>query len=211
VIELDLRSLKLSERRDGVWYSQPTPYGDGGTSIPYEMLSPCGLFGRPRAESDGKGSTGIVLRHGQEGAVLATTDPRYLALLPEPGEGGVVLYAALGDDAASRKVSSVVLYGKSGDAPEGTVRVTCKAAGGDTVVEVDQATGDVTVSHFAGTKVLVKADAVYLGSESATFPVVVENGTLAPFFAQVAAAFQSLGVTTVSPPAGYTATKVKAL
>lgn len=211
MIELDLRSLKLSERRDGVWYSQPTPYGDGGTSVPYEMLSPHGLFGRHRAESDGKGATGVVLRHGQEGAVLATTDPRYLALLPEPGEGGAVLYAALGDEDASRKVSSVVLYGKSGDAPEGTVRVTCKAAGGDTVVEVDPATGDVTVSHFAGTKVVVKADAVYLGSESATFPPMLENGQWAAFASQVAAAFQGLGITTVTPPAGYTATKVKAL
>jgi hypothetical protein len=91
------------------------------------------------------------------------------------------------------------------------VRVTCKAAGGDTVVEVDPATGDVTVSHFAGTKVVVKADAVYLGSESATFPPMLENGQWAAFASQVAAAFQGLGITTVTPPAGYTATKVKAL
>lgn len=70
----------------------------------------------------------------------------------------------------------------------------------------DGGSEDVAITHASGTKLNVKAAAVELGADGGA-PLVKETGSLAAFFAAVVSAFSGLGVT-ISPPTGYTCTKV---
>jgi hypothetical protein len=204
MMTVDFRALALVERKDGFDRAQPEPYGANGTGSSYEMIPPFGLLGRPRGPTDGNGATGIVLMHGSEGFVIATTDPRTHAGLPDLGDGGAGLYATVEVDGAVQ-TPYLAFFGKNGEQDEGTFRVTVPTAAGTTTIEVDATTGDVTIEHAAGTKAIVKSDAVYLGDDSA-LPLVKDT----PFQAWAATVVTALGALgqTITAPAGTATTKV---
>lgn len=205
MMTVDFRALTLVERKDGFDRAQPEPYGANGTGSSYEMIPPFGLLGRPRGPTDGNGATGIVLMHGSEGFVIATTDPRTHAGLPDLGDGGAGLYATVEVDGAVQ-TPYLAFFGKDGEQDEGTLRVTVPTAAGTTTIEVDATTGDVTIEHAAGTKAIVKSDAVYLGDDGA-LPLVKDT----PFQAWAATVVTALGALgqTITAPAGTATTKVK--
>lgn len=208
MITLDLRNLTAIERKDGFDRGQPEPYGEKGTGTSYEMIPPYGLSAIPRGPSeDGTGATGLVLMHGSEGFVLPVTDPRYYAGIPNRGFGGAMLYAAAEVNGAVQ-TPYVALFGADGDKPEGMARIYVPTAAGDaTVIEVDPSTGDVTITHATGTKVVVKSDAVYLGDDAGALALVKDT----PFQVWAATVVSALGALgqTISAPAGTATTKVK--
>lgn len=207
-MNVDLLPLTLVERRDGFVFLQPKPWGEKGTGDSYESIPPFGLCGRPRGPTSAGAATSIVLRDGPEGFVIATTDPRYEDLLPDTGEGGAGIYGCI--EQSGSKTPHVVIFGAGGAAPEGTIRITCNTANGDTTVELNPTTGDVTITHRSGTKLVVKPDAVYLGDDAGAFPLVVEKGTIATWASAVVSALGTLGQT-VPALAGYTAAKAKGI
>lgn len=206
MMTVDLRSLTLVERKDGFDYAQPAPYGSKGTSTPYETLPPFGLMGRPRGPSDGLGANGLVLMHGPKGYVIATTDPRYQAQLPDLGDGGAGLYANA-EIGGSVNSPFVGLYGKGGEKDEGTFRIEVVTASGATSIEVSPSTGDVTIQHAAGTKAIVKADGVYLGDDAGAVDLV-RYPELATAWAALQTAMSNLGQS-IPALVGANTTKVK--
>ncbi len=127
MMTLDLRSLTLVERKDGFDRAQPEPYGANGSGMSYELLPPWGTFGRPRGPSDGTGANGLVLMHGSEGIVIAGTDPRYHAGLPDLGDGGGGFYGAA-EISGSVQTPYVAFFGKGGEKDEGTLRAEVQTA-----------------------------------------------------------------------------------
>ncbi len=206
MMAVDIRGLVLVERKGGFLYAQPQAYGTNGTEASREMIQPFGVTGRPRSATDNIGANAIVFAHGSEVFVVATTDPRYEASLPDLGEGGAALYATAEVD-GSVQTPHLGFYGANGDKDEGTFYLRVPAAGDATTVEINPSTGDVTVTHAAGTKVVVKADGVYLGDDAGAMPLVKDTPFQA-WAASVVSAFQGLGVT-LSAPAGTATTKVK--
>lgn len=206
MMTLDLRSLTLVERKDGFDRAQPEPYGANGSGMSYELLPPWGTFGRPRGPSDGTGANGLVLMHGSEGIVIAGTDPRYHAGLPDLGDGGGGFYGAA-EISGSVQTPYVAFFGKGGEKDEGTLRAEVQTAAGVTTIEVNASTGDVTIEHAAGTKAIVKSDAVYLGDESAV--ALVKDTPFQAWAATVVTALGALGQT-ISAPTGTATTKTKA-
>jgi hypothetical protein len=205
MMTLDLRSLTLVERKDGFDRAQPEPYGANGSGTSYELLPPWGTFGRPRGPSDGTGANGLVLMHGSEGIVIAGTDPRYHAGLPDLGDGGAGFYATV-EISGAVQTPYVAFFGKDGEKDEGTMRAEVQTAAGVTTIEVNATTGDVTIEHAAGTKVIVKSDAVYLGDESAV-PLVKYTALLASW-TELQGVITGLGGT-LGPLASANTTKVK--
>lgn len=209
MIEVDYRAASAIERKDGFVYIQPLPYGKTGTGESFEAIPPFGLMGRPRGPDENSAPNVLVLRHGPEGFAIAVTDPRYQAGLPDLGEGGAGFYACA-EVSGSVQTPYVAFFGKGGEKDEGTFRIEAQTAAGTTVIEVNATSGDVTITHAAGTEVIVKSDAVYLGDESAQ-PLVKETtltawitGTLIPALAQSPG-----GPIVVTPPAGLATTKTK--
>lgn len=208
MMRVELLSITLVERHNGFNFYQPEPYGAQGTGISYESIPPFGLFGRTRGPTSAGAAKGIVLRDGPEGFVIATTDHRYEATLPDTGEGGAGLYGCI--EQSGSKTPHVVIFGAGGDMDEGTVLVTCKTPSGDATIEINPSTGDMTLTHPTGTKALLKADAFYAGGEAGAFNIVVDNGALATAWAGLTSACATKGIT-VPPLVGYAATKAKAL
>lgn len=205
--ETDVRGIVLVERKNGFLYAQPQAYGAKGTETSREMLPPFGLTGRPRSATNGTGANAIVFSIGSEAFVLAATDPRYEAALPDLGEGGSALYATASVN-GSVQTPYVGLFGAGGDKDEGTLFAWIPTSTGDaTTIEVSPTTGDVTIAHATGTKVIVKADGVYLGDDAGAMPLVKDT-TFQVWAAAVVAAFNGLGVT-VATPSGTATTKVK--
>lgn len=206
MITIDLRAIKLVEQREGFIWFQPQPYGAKGSGVSYEAIPPFGLMGRPRGPTSAGAPNVLVLRDGPEGFTIATTDPRYQDLLPDTGEGGAGLYGTV--DVGGTQIPHVAIFGAGGDAAEGTVRISCQSSAGETKIEISPSTGDVSITHAAGTKALVKASGVELGDEGG-FAVVIDNGALAAAWQGLTTACAPKGIT-VPPLAGYAATKVKA-
>jgi len=205
--ETDVRGIVLVERKNGFLYAQPQAYGTKGTETSREMLQPFGLTGRPRGATDGTGANGIVLAIGSEAFVLATTDPRYEASLPDLGEGGAALYATASVN-GSVQTPHVGFFGAGGDKDEGTLYAWIPTGTGDaTTIEVSPTTGNVTITHATGTKVIVKTDGVYLGDEVGAMPLVKDTA-FQVWAALVVGAIGSLGVT-IAGPSGTATTKVK--
>jgi hypothetical protein len=205
MMQVDYRALTLVERREGFVYLQPQPYGEKGTGTSYEAIPPFGLLGRPRGPTGNKAANGIVLRHGPEGFVIATTDPRYQDLLPDAGDGGAGIYATI-EQGGESKTPYVAIFGADGDEDEGLFRVSIPSSAGTTTIEIDPSTGDVTITHPSGTKVIVKDTGVELGAEGGQ--VLVLAPALTAWAASVNTALAALGQT-ISALAGHEATKVK--
>jgi hypothetical protein len=205
MMTLDLRAITLTERRDGFVWLQPQPYGEKGTGTSYEAIPPFGLTGRPRSPTNGQAANGLVLRSGPEGWVIATTDPRYQELLPDMGEGGAALYATA---TVSGSVVTPYLgfFGADGAEDEGLFRLNAPTAAGTSKVEIDPTTGDVTVTHAAGTVVVVKAASVELGAASGGTPLALATPIIA-WAATVEARLATLGQSGTAP-AGVATTKV---
>lgn len=153
MITVDLRSIALVEQRDGFVWFQPQPYGAKGSGVSYEAIPPFGLMGRPRGPTDAGAPNVLVLRDGPEGFTIATTDPRYQDLLPDTGEGGAGLYGTV--DVGGTKIPHVAIFGADGDAPEGTVRISCQSSAGETKVEINPSTGDVSITVAPGAKIIM--------------------------------------------------------
>jgi hypothetical protein len=204
VITVDLRSIALVEQRDGFVWFQPQPYGAKGSGVSYEAIPPFGLMGRPRGPTDAGAPNVLVLRDGPEGFTIATTDPRYQDLLPDTGEGGSGLYGTV--DVGGTKIPHVAIFGASGDAAEGTVRISCQSSAGETKVDIDPTTGDVTITHAAGTAVVVKASGVELGAASGGLPLALALPIIA-WAATVESRLTTLGQGG-AVPAGVATTKV---
>jgi len=86
-------------------------------------------------------------------------------------------------------MSYVVRWVEGADPKDaGTLAEQAQTAAGVTTIEVNATTGDVTIEHAAGTKVIVKSDAVYLGDDGA-LPLVKDT----PFQAWAATVVSALG------------------
>ena len=205
-MNIDLRSIALVEQRDGFVWFQPQPYGAKGTGVSYEAIPPFGLMGRPRGPTDAGAPNVLVLRDGPEGFTIATTDPRYQELLPDTGEGGSGLYGTV--DVGGTKIPHVAIFGADGDAPEGTVRISCQSSAGETKVDINPSTGDVSITHAAGTAVVVKASGVELGAATGGQPLALAIPFLA-WAATVETRMTTLGQSGAAP-AGASTTKVNA-
>lgn len=205
MMTLDNRALTHVEWREGFVYLQPQPYGENGTGTSYEATPPFGLLGRPRGPTDGDAANGIVLRHGPEGWVIATTDPRYQDLLPDAGDGGAGVYATIEQDGES-KTPHIILFGAGGAAAEGTVRITCHATAGDSLMEWNPSTGDVTITHPGGAVVVVKGASVELGAATGGVPLAKADPLIA-WAATVETRLATLGQSGTAP-AGVACTKV---
>jgi len=192
MITFDLRSLQLVEVRDGFVFAQPQTYGSNGKDTSYEMIQPFGLCSRPRDATDDLGANALVLLHGSEGYTIATTDPRYQASLPDFGDGGAALYATA-EVSGAVQTPYLAFYGKGGDKDEGTLRAEVQTAAGATTIEVNASTGDVTIEHAAGTKVVVKSDGVVLGDDTAV--PLVKYAALAAAWAGLTTACAAKGIT----------------
>lgn len=207
-MNFDLSVCTLSERdEDGFVRCQAEPYGSEGTAPSREVFLPFGLLGRPKARAQGIGASVFVMRQGDDVRAMPGPDPRWMSALPDFGDGGMPLYAT-----TERNGSRVAPYlaffgdGAAGGEAEGLFRLHVPAGSGQTRIEIEPSAGDVAITHASGTKLNVKAAAVELGADGGA-PLVKETGSLAAFFAAVVSAFSGLGVT-ISPPTGYTCTKV---
>lgn len=203
MIEIDYRAASAIERKDGFIYIQPLPYGKTGTGESFEAIPPFGLMGRPRGPDENSAPNVLVLRHGPEGFAIAVTDPRYQAGLPDLGEGGAGFYACA-EVSGSVQTPYVAFFGKGGEKDEGTFRIEAQTAAGPTVIEVNATSGDVTITHAAGTTVVVKADGVEIAG---TLPLALAT-PIETWAAGINSAITALGG---SAPAlaGAAATKVK--
>lgn len=203
MIEVDYRAASAIERKDGFIYIQPLPYGKTGTGESFEAIPPFGLMGRPRGPDENSAPNVLVLRHGPEGFTIAVTDPRYQAGLPDLGEGGAGFYACA-EVSGSVQTPYVAFFGKGGEKDEGTFRIEAQTAAGPTVIEVNATSGDVTITHAAGTTVVVKADGVEIAG---TLPLALAT-PIETWAAGINSAITALGG---SAPAlaGAAATKVK--
>lgn len=204
MIDIDLRALALVERRDGFVWAQPAPYGEQGTGIPYEAMTPFGLMGRPRNPTSDGAPNVFVFRHGPEGYTLLATDPRYQDLLPDTGEGGAGLYGCI-EQGGTSKIPHVAIFGADGAAAEGTIRISVPSSVGTTTIEISPSTGDVTITHPGGTKINVKASGVELGADGGQ-PLALA-APITAWAATVETRLAALGQTG-SPPAGVACTKV---
>ena len=189
ITTIDLRALTLVERRDGFDWHQPQPYGAKGTGVSYEAIPPFGLMGRPRGPTDAGAGNVLVLRDGPGGFTIATTDPRYQDLLPDTGEGGAGLYGTV--DVGGTKIPHVAIFGADGDAPEGTVRISCQSSAGEATMVWDPSTGNVTITPPPGAKIILDG-LVEAGAAAGGLPL--SKATLVEAWTALAsAAFTSLG------------------
>lgn len=162
---------------------------------PSEAWHPYGFDARPRdpdVDANGTPKAGAALLRLSEGNLeraMAVNDPRPLQRLPALGKGSTRHYA----DTGGSDLPYVLLRGEDG---------AC-------AIHVPVDAPSILLEHAAGTKIQVSASMVDLGGTGGN-PVVVDGGALAAFFAAIQTAFANLGQT-VTPPTGYTATKVKAI
>jgi hypothetical protein len=202
-LELDLGRAILTSYDGAYLLAQFDSEGDGQTAAA-EVLAPYGQDARPRdpgTDADGnatRGATAMVAMDGRQQHLLVFGDPRCTDLLPTLEKGSSRLYAHVTGD----KVTWLRLDGATGSA-----KLRVPVGSGESTVEIDASTGDITLTHQGGTVLKVKAGSVELSQATGNFPLVKETGALATFYGAIVSAFSGLGVT-ISPPGAYTCTKV---
>lgn len=189
-LELDLGRAVLTSYDGAHLLAQFDSEGDdaddtgkaGAQTASAEVHSPYGLDGRPRdpdTNSDGtpgKGATAMRAIEGRTQHMWLYGDPRCAALLPTLEKGSSRLYAHQAGD----KVTWLRLDGSTGSAK---LRVPIGA--GESTVEIDGSTGNITITHQAGTKVTVSATTVEIGGAGAV--AIARYPEVAAFAASVLA------------------------
>lgn len=213
-MRFDLPEHRIAERdADGFITVQPEPYGSldangnqQGTASSYEAFLPFGMMVRPKDPSDGKGTNLLLMEHGPDKRILIGHDRRWIGSLPDFGDGGAALYATTELNGA-KKTPFIGFFGEGGAKDEGTFTIDVPTGAGTASVEINATTGDVTITHPGGTKVLVKSDAVYLGDE-ADASQLVRYTEFAVAWQGLTTACAAKGIT-VPALAGANTTKVK--
>lgn len=191
MLELDLGQAILTSYDGSFLGAQFDSEGDdatdgdgtgGAQTASAEVHSPFGLDGRPRdpnANSDGTpgvGPTALRAIEGRKQHMFVYGDPRCTNVLPTLEKGSSRLYAHLSGD----KVTWLRLDGSTGSAK---LRVPIGA--GESTVEVDGSTGNITLTHQGGTKVTISATTVEIGGAGAV--AIARYPEVATFAASVAA------------------------
>ena len=203
MLELDIGKALLSAYEDGFLHAQFDADGDEPAVAQAEVLSPFGLDGRardPDADSDGApgvGATALRAIEGERQHMLVMGDPRATGALPALEKGSSRLYAHLDGN----KVTWLRLDGATGSA-----KLRVPVGSGETTVEVDASTGDITLTHQGGTVLVVKAASVELGAATGGTPLALATPITA-WASAVNSALATLGQT-IAPLAGVAATKV---
>lgn len=208
-MQFDIVTCTLSERDgDGFVRCQPDPYGQDGTAPTHEAFLPFGLGGRPKAPTNGRGAHLLLMRHGDETMVIPGHDPRWMGSRPDFGDGGACLVSTKGTaDAPTSPYVAFFGEGAAGGEVEGLFRVLAKTTAGDAKIEIDPATGDVTITHPAGTVAIVKATGVELGAAGGQ--AVALATPIIAWAATVETRLATLGQSGTAP-VGVAATKVNA-
>lgn len=169
MLELDIGKALLSAYEDGFLHAQFDADGDEPAVAQAEVLSPFGLDGRPRdpdADSDGApgvGATALRAIEGERQHMLVMGDPRATGALPALEKGSSRLYAHLDGN----KVTWLRLDGATGSA-----KLRVPVGSGESTVEVDASTGDITLTHQGGAVVVVKPASVELGAATGGGPLM---------------------------------------
>lgn len=203
-LELDIGKAILTAYQEGHLGAQFDSEGDEGTAAA-EVLSPFGLDSRvrdPDVNSDGTTGTGATAMHAYEGRtqhMWLYGDARATAALPQLEKGSSRLYAHLDGN----KVTWLRLDGATGSA-----KLRVPVGAGESTVEVNGFTGDITLTPAPGAKVILDG-IVEAGAASGGVPLVKE----APLSAWIATLISALaaapgGPINVSPPTGIATTKV---
>ncbi len=210
-MKLDYGTSMLTVRlENGFFGLQPDRHGgveSGGP--PAEMLYPFGFGGRPRdPDMDANnvlkvGANALMFENGPEEFAMPMGDPRYAAMLPDPGKGGSYQFACT-KTGEHLDLTTIVL---SGD--DGSIKARVPYSNGAKSNEIEVTTGHVKVTNGEGTSLTVGADAVDVGGLGG-MAIVVANQALAAYFAALNTALTALGKP-VPPPVGITATKARAL
>jgi hypothetical protein len=191
-LRLDLGRVLLSEYdADGFIGIGLDGYGEEQSGLgTLEAHHPFGFAGRPLDPDSEEGLGATVLRFDDDNGafVMALGDPRITKLLPQMAKGSSIQY---GGTAAALAYALV------------------DGADGSWTVHVPSGAAKARIEHAGGVSIEITPAEVQLGGV-ATAAVVIETGALAAFFSAVATALSALGQP-VTPPAGFTATKVKAL
>lgn len=188
MLELDLGRAILTSYDGAFLLAQYDGEGDGQTPA-VGTLSPFGIDGRPRdpdADADGNAGRGATVLHAIEGRtehVMVLGDPRCTELLPTLEKGSSRLYAHVTGD----KVAWLRLDGATGSA-----KLRVPVGSGETTIEVNASTGDVTIAHQGGTTVTVKAATVELGAASGG-TALAKAAPLVAWAASVVTAITALG------------------
>lgn len=209
---LSLGTCVLSERSvDGFVSYQLDPLGGlqgGGDALP--CVLPHGFRSRPRDPLLGpsgelvEGAALVVLHDGREAHAWPAQDHRWALTLPDEGEGGALVYAAL-EAGAWRGASYLLLEGDDGAA---TLRVPYAAGTLAHEIAIDPTAGTITISHGSGTTITITpAGLIQLGGPAAV-PLALAPAVEA-WAASVVSALAGLGVTLSPLAAG--ATKVMGL
>lgn len=203
----DYTTCTLSERdADGFVRCQPQPYGSKGALPSYETFQPFGLYGRPKAPTNGVGCNLFLFQHGEDWRTIPGHDPRWVGLLPDFGDGGAPLYATT-ELSGAKKTPYLAFFGEGGAAAEGTFRLSVPSAAGTTTIEIEPSAGDITITHPGGTTITVSATTVEIGGAGAV--AIARAPELQTWAAQVdafiattttAAAAGALGAPITLPP-----------
>ncbi len=206
MIRWEHASARLSTRdEDGFVKVQPDPLGAQGTLPSYEVFLHGGVVFRPKSPTNEVGGNVLVFRDGPRGNVLVGTDPRWMSVLPDFGDGGAALYATT-ELSGTKKTPYIGFFGEGGAADEGTFRISVQSTAGTTTIEVSPSTGDVTITHPGGGVVVVKAASVELGAASGGGPLV-KYTEFAAVWSTLTTNALALGLT-VPPLTGVATTKV---
>lgn len=176
------RRVELAFRDDkGFIRVQPDRHGgEGAGGHAYEALLPYGLYSRPASpdkplpdETQGTAAAALVfLESFGEGFAMPLGDARFASVVPDSGDGGVVL--AMGFvDGVEKKSSSLRLAGGDLDGVEkGTVELRAPTAGGDLSFKLTRdSTGAIRLDHPAGGSIVITSTKITI-----TAPVTVELG-----------------------------------
>lgn len=203
MLELDIGKALLSAYEDGFLHAQFDADGDEPAVAQAEVLSPFGLDGRardPDADSDGApgvGATAIRAIEGEKQHMLVMGDPRATGALPALEKGSSRLYAHLDGN----KVTWLRLDGATGSA-----KLRVPVGSGESTVEVNASTGDITLTHQGGAAVVVKAASVELGAATGGTPLALAT-PITTWAAAVVTAITGLGGS-VPALSGHATTKV---
>lgn len=198
---------------DGFVRVQPNPMGSldtngnqKGTANAYEALLPFGMMVRPKDPTNKQGTNLLLMEHGPEKRVFIAHDRRWMGILPDFGDGGVALYATT-EQGGTKRTPFIGFFGEGGAKSEGTFSIEVPTTPGMASIEISPSTGDITITHPAGTKVILKADGVYLGDDAGASPLM-RYTEFAAAWATLTSNAAAIGLT-VPPLAGVDTTKVK--
>lgn len=207
----DYGTCMFTARIDSGFFGvQPDRHGgeeSGGP--PAEMLYPFGFGGRPRdpeTDPDGAlkvGANALLMECGAEEFVMPMGDPRYAALLPDPGKGGSYQFATTktGDHL---DLTLIVL---SGD--DGSILAKVPYSDGAKANTLQITTGTIKFVNDEGVSLEVGPAQVDIGGSGGA-DLVLDTEGFKLWASNIKAAFTALGQT-VELPLDYTATKAKAV